>query len=171
MIRSQQNFQTTGCSIFDGTTLTVRCAKNTNGRSIGETRRLTVKSAVLKHVVKRMLKELKDFQIRDRTDAKRLQTRLAKALERACKACGIKKISLYTLRHQALANAKRTLEPAEASALAGHASQSTIIKNYAPRRSGWNIKPIVAIEPDLAAKVRGEITSYAIRADRPSPFR
>ena len=157
---------------FDGTTLTVRCAKNTNGRSIGETRGITIKSAVLKHVVKRMLKELKDFQIRDRTDAKRLQSRLAKALERACKACGIKKISLYTLRHQALANAKRTLEPAEASALAGHASQSTIIKNYASRRSGWKIKPLIAIDPGLAAKVRGDVTSYSIRCDRvaPSPF-
>ena len=162
---------------FDGTTLTVRCAKDTNGRSIGETREITVKSVVLKHVVKHMLKELKDFQIHNLTDAQRLQARLAKTLERACKACGIKKISLYTLRHQALANAKRTLEPAEASALAGHASQSTIIKNYATRRSGWKIKPLIAIDPGLAAKVRGDVTSYSIRCERvapspsPSPFR
>jgi integrase len=154
---------------LDGKRLRVRCAKNTNERSIGEIRDINIENRELRAKIRCLVRQLQGLGIRDEDGARRLHNRLAKALERACKACGIKKISLYTLRHQALATAKRAMEPAEASALAGHVSQITIVRNYAPRRSGWKIKPLISIDAALAAKVRGSITFHPARAGPAAP--
>lgn len=152
-----------------GRRLIVKCAKNTNNRSIGETREVNIDDKAVRGKIKLLLKQLQRLRITNRDEAKRLHGRLAKALERACKACGIKKISLYTLRHQALASAKLTMEPAAASALAGHASQITIIRSYAPRRAGWRLKQLISIDPQLAAKVRTTISFHPARADSAAP--
>jgi integrase len=81
--------------------------------------------------------------------------RLAKALDRACQEAGIRKIAMYTLRHCALATAKRNLTAREVAAFAGHASDRTSQAHYAKRRTGWLLpKALARPGAETVAKVR-----------------
>lgn len=58
-------------------------------------------------------------------------------LARVCKRCGVRRVSLYTLRRVGIATAKAWMTPAEVAAAAGHASTRTAPAHYAKRRHGW----------------------------------
>jgi integrase len=68
---------------------------------------------------------------------KKLHNRLAARLARVCAVLGIKRVSLYTLRHVGMATAKRWVDAYEIAAAAGHGSERTATAHYAKRRSGW----------------------------------
>jgi len=93
-------------------------------------------------------------------DLSTIHDRFAKALAAACDACKIRRISLYTLRHQSLATAKVTMAPEEVAAFAGHGNVNTAFTHYARRRSGWDVKPAVAVSPAEVALVRGEFQQF-----------
>ena len=82
--------------------------------------------------------------------------RLAKHLARACKnkKLRLRIVPLYTLRHQALATAKRFLIAAEVAALAGQACETTATRHYAKSRSGWSEDPRVRPAMRVVALVR-----------------
>src|SRR3546814_19040120 len=63
--------------------------------------------------------------------------------------------TLYSLRHQLLADAKLTLTQPEVAAIAGHASDATAGQHYGRRRSGVRA-PAVAPSPGDVAPVRSE---------------
>jgi integrase len=128
-------------AILRGNMLFVRCAKATNGRGIAE-----VRSLVLDGFGQQEIADLGHFigafQLAARLAGcwQVFHERLAKALCRACQKIGIEKIALYTLRHVALATAKRTLTAREVAAVAGHASERTAQQCYAKKRAGWRLR-------------------------------
>jgi len=141
---------------LEGATLRVRCAKNTNGRGVAGFRTIDMSSWS-----PRKLQAFRDFltrlqaETRKAGDFKRMHQRLAKCLERACKSIKIRKIALYTLRHQAISTAKKNnVKPAEIAAFAGHRSTRTATTSYAKRRAGWNRKVTVRATGDIVALVR-----------------
>ncbi|SIQ42030.1 hypothetical protein [Bosea sp. TND4EK4] len=78
------------------------------------------------------------------------RNRLADRLAQACKACQIRRLSLYSFRHVALATWKAAgLAPWEIAALAGHAVEKSQAA-YAGKRSGWGIDTIDRAEPGRA---------------------
>ena len=96
----------------------------------------------------------------------KLHGRLASRLARVCKAVGIDRVSLYTLRHVGIASAKTWMEPHEVAAAAGHGSVHTATSHYAKRRTGWRGlrlagKPL----PESIANVRG--TARYFQPQRP----
>jgi integrase len=69
-----------------------------------------------------------------------------------------KKVTAYTVRHQARANmAAMGMTPAEVAVVMNHASADTALSHYSPARRAWkhseSAKP-PALDPDLVAKVR-----------------
>lgn len=74
-------------------------------------------------------------------------------------------ICLYTLRHVAIATAKRWLGPSEVAALAGHVSPAIARRSYAPKRSGWR-RMQQSVIPDEASVDRAPAPpKVAFRAD------
>jgi len=143
-------------AVLRGDSLFVRCAKNTNGRGLASFRVLT-----LSGFDRRALAALGEFLADFKREAARARCwqqfaeRLAKALTRACAEVGVKKIALYTLRHCALATAKRAMSPQEVAAFAGHASVQTAQQSYAKRRHGWRLAKVAARPTaEMVAKVR-----------------
>ena len=139
--------------------LVIACAKTTNGRGIGEKRKIRIKNDRVRQELEKFIAELNALTSQV-ADLSTIHDRFAKALAAACDACGIKRISLYTLRHQALATAKVTMAPEEVAALAGHGSVNTAFAHYARRRSGWHVKPAVAVSPVQVALVKGEFRPF-----------
>lgn len=89
-----------------------------------------------------------------------LLRRCQHAIREARKAVGGKarKVTAYTVRHQARANmAAMEMTAEEVAVVMNHASAMTAQSHYAPARSAWKgagkVKP-PAIDPDLVAKVR-----------------
>lgn len=139
--------------------LVIACAKTTNGRGIGEMRKVQIKNDRVRQELDKFINELNDLT----SQVEKLSTihnRFAKALAAACDACKIRRISLYTLRHQALATAKAMMTPHEIAAFAGHASVNTAAAHYGRRRSGWDVKPAIAVSPAQVALVRGEFRPF-----------
>lgn len=132
------------------TTLHVTCAKATNGRALAQVRTIDLSgfSASEQAALRSFLLRIKRLA-REAGSAKKLHARLAKALSRACITISIEKISLYTLRHQALATAKRTMSPVAVAALAGHKTTRTASQHYASKRSGWRRALRVSPTPDM----------------------
>ena len=123
-----------------GDVLIVKCAKATNGRAIAAERLIDLASySELDRTALRGLLRSMKASVAEAGDEKKLHGRLAKALARACETLKIRKIALYTLRHQALATAKRSLNSREVAALAGHKTTRTASRHYASRRSGWKV--------------------------------
>ena len=139
--------------------LVIACAKTTNGRGIGEMRKVQIKNDRVRQELDKFITELNALTSQV-DELSTIHNRLAKALAAACDACKIKRISLYTLRHQALATAKVTMSPEEVAALAGHGSVNTAAAHYGRRRSGWDVKPAVAVSPAEVALVRGEFRPF-----------
>ncbi len=67
------------------------------------------------------------------------RNRLADRLAQACKACEVRRLSLYSFRHVAIATWKAAgLDPWTIAALAGHAARKSQ-GAYAGKNSGWKI--------------------------------
>jgi integrase len=123
----------------EGTWLVVRNAKNSNGRSGYETRRIGLESfppkvieaaAVFARSVPKSISDFKDFA--------HWRNALAELLARCCNKIKLRRLSLYSFRHVALATwARAGASPWEIAALAGHASPRTARRNYAGARHGW----------------------------------
>lgn len=143
-----------------GDRLLVRCAKATNGRAVAETREI-----VLFGFGAGALQELAEFlKLFEQAAAAApswtaFTERLTRALHRLCRGCAIEPIALYTLRHQAIANARVHLSRREVAAFAGHASQRTARRGYPSAGTGWGTP--LACGPDPAS----------IEAVRPLPTR
>ncbi|EIZ82159.1 Phage integrase family protein [Methylobacterium sp. GXF4] len=135
--------------------LVVRCAKATNGRALGTERAYDLHGfdPQLRRGLVMFLRRLRRAAAAA-SSRPAFQDRLAKALTRACHACGIKPISLYTLRHQAIANAKLFLDRIEVAAFAGHASPRTASRNYARRKSGWGVPLLCRPADDSVGAIR-----------------
>lgn len=137
-------------------TLIVQNAKASNGRANGLERQIDISG--LREVT---ISELRTFLelLRKAAQAagsiKRLHNRLAARLARRCKRVGIRRVSLYTLRHVGLATAKNSMSPVEVAAAAGHASVRTAVTSYAKKRFGWKIKWVCRPLPVSIAAVGG----------------
>lgn len=138
-----------------GHQLVVRCAKQTNGRGLGRLRFLDLVGFDDQSVA-----VLRRFLVRFKCDARKASSwdaffeRLSKALTRACRDLQIPPIAPYTLRHQAIANAKIDFSRAEVAAFAGHLSQQSASRSYARRSGGWRIKPVCRPAPNSIACVK-----------------
>lgn len=139
---------------ISGDILIVTCAKHTNGRGVASEREidLTALSGEQRRGLDRFLARLQ-IEAAKCAAWQIFHERLAKALTRACHQIGIQPISLYSLRHQAAATAKRFMAPIEVAALLGHASPRTAAQHYARRAGGWKIDPGVRPTPAIAALV------------------
>lgn len=74
--------------------------------------------------------------------------------------------SLYSLRHQFIANMKSVMKPEEVSALAGHAVTDTAISNYGKKRSSWSPEDINNVPnplPDEVVSVRQQLRFFEDR--------
>lgn len=70
---------------------------------------------------------------------------LAERLARVCSRLGLVRISLYSLRHAAIASWKRAkLTRLEIAAMAGHISTKTASRHYAHSKHGWDPKTLCA---------------------------
>jgi hypothetical protein len=120
--------------------VSVRNAKATQGRSHGETRTL-----IFEGLDESDSKAISDtvalanaWAARGRSAA--LQKLVADTLYRAARAAlGRREAypSLYTFRHQAIANWKTERNAIEVAALCGHARMETAARHYAARRHAW----------------------------------
>ena len=91
---------------------------------------------------------------------------LAERLARICRRLRLVRISLYSMRHAAIATWKRAkLSRVEIAALAGHISIKTACRHYAPSKHGWDPQIVCAkADPRTISVVR----QYS---ERPSSFR
>src|SRR5690606_34936164 len=74
--------------------------------------------------------------------------------------------SLYSLRHQFIANSKSFQTPASVSALAGHIVTETAVSNYGKKRSAWEpdeIRNRAQHVDEEVASVRQQQTFYEER--------
>jgi hypothetical protein len=127
-------------SRVEGNLLITRNAKATNGRGNGTERgrELDMGPRDIARLVA-FLEDLADA-VRAAGSTGRLMGRLSARLARICKAQGIARTSLYTLRHVGMATAKSWMSPLEVAAAAGHASTRTASSHYAKKRRGWGIR-------------------------------
>lgn len=133
--------------------LLIVCAKRSNGRGIARVRRVKLGDEALKVATLRAIAALR-AAVATAGSWSRLYARLSRALTRECRKIGIAPICLYTLRHQAIATAKRHFDLDVVAALAGHASILTATHSYAKRRSGWHERPRLHVPDRLVARVR-----------------
>lgn len=150
--------------------LFIVCAKRSNKRAIARVRRVQLLDEATEIVAARTVKELRG-QIAAAGSWEKLYARLTKALTRECEKIGIAPISLYTLRHQAIATAKRHLAIEVVAALSGHASSTTATHYYAKRRSGWQETPKVEVTDRLVSRVRGSKKAPQLVLAGPSTMR
>jgi integrase len=156
---------------IDGEDLVVINGKVSNRRAHGPDRRIG-----LDCLAKREREVLQFFLASLQAEAKvvgtyaRLQTLLAARLVRHCQKAGVRRVSLYTLRHLGMATAKRFLAPEEVAALAGHATDRTATEHYAKARYGRRAPAVLprANEADIA-RVRKTGRAAGYRASRPKP--
>lgn len=89
---------------------------------------------------------------------------LAERLARICKRLGLVRISLYSLRHAAIASWKRAkLSRVEIAAMAGHISIKTASRHYARSKHGWDPKNLcVKAESETISVVRQYSDSGAV---------
>jgi integrase len=121
----------------EGNVLVVRNGKATNGRANGEerSRDLDMPASVIDELATFLALLAEAAQTAGSPE--RLFDRLSARLARVCKRCGVRRVSLYTLRHVGIATVKAWMTPAEVAAVAGHASTRTASAHYAKRRHGW----------------------------------
>lgn len=139
----------------DTQTLTVMNAKATNGRANGPMRRLRLRNLTRgeREIIQEMIR-----MVRGHEDFCRLYGGVRKVLCATARRVWPRRkmrISLYSSRHQWVANAKRVYDRRTVAALAGHASAETAGHHYARRRRG---QPANLPEPDdkTLAAVRKE---------------
>ena len=140
-----------------GHTLRVVNAKSGNGRALGEEREIGLSGLPLKIVtlVSHLIRLVPLLFAEAGNNWRKVLGRLGERLARVCARIGIRKWSLYTTRHVAIANWKRAgLSDAEIAALAGHSSTRTARQHYAGGRHGWTEEFACARpDPDLVAEI------------------
>ncbi|KVZ44395.1 hypothetical protein [Burkholderia ubonensis] len=151
--------------------LIVRNAKATNGRGNGGYRRLDLSKAEVADIdaLHDMMEMLEGYEAELGFAA--LQGRLAHYMKRATRACfGRRKKypTLYSLRHQFVADAKRSgHSQAEVAALLGQASDETASRHYARAVSGESAVRVSPIAAEVS-RVRAKARAYQ-RTKSPSP--
>jgi len=118
----------------------VRNAKTTQGRSHGETRTLVFErlDSADREAIRATIELARAWAARGKSAV--LQKLVADTLYRAARAAlGRREAypSLYTFRHQAIANWKAERDALEVAALCGHARMETAARHYAARRHAW----------------------------------
>lgn len=143
--------------------LWVRSAKysETNRKGLQPARKLIVDN--LDTVEIRELREIATLLLAERAEGATTATLLRRcqhAIREARKAVGgrSKRVTAYTVRHQARANmAAMGMAPEEVAVVMNHASAMTAQYHYAPARSAWrgsvDAKP-PTVDPELVAMVR-----------------
>jgi hypothetical protein len=123
--------------------LWVKNAKATNGRAPGEVRDINLTN--VPHSIVAVIGDLIALFHRlfdeEEEGWRRALGVLGERLARVCKRLKIRRWSLYTPRHIAIASWKKAgLSPREIAGLAGHISLNTASKHYAGSRFGWTAK-------------------------------
>lgn len=140
-----------------GNKMIVANAKSTNGRSVGKTRTILLDNFPdgIAHLVEELIVQLRRLFDELGENWRRLLGRLGERLARVCARLRIRRWSLYTTRHAAMANWKRAgFGSAEIAALAGHISTKTARNHYAGGRHGWTAKFACARpDPDLTTSI------------------
>jgi hypothetical protein len=144
--------------------LVVPNAKNSNGRAPGSSRPFSLEKVPEQMVqaIGRLIEKMKAL-IETYGTRQQAHNVLAERLARICARLGLVRISIYALRHIAIATWKRArLDRIEIAALAGHVSVKTSSRHYAPARRGWNPKIVcVSADPQTMAIVRHHSESPA----------
>lgn len=143
--------------------LWVRSAKysETNGKGLQPVRMLVVNNLDTFEI--KELEEIASLLLAERANGATtasLLRRCQHAIREARKSVGgrSKRVTAYTVRHQARANmAAMGMAPEEVAVVMNHASAMTAQSHYAPARRAWKgamgAKP-PAVDPELVAKVR-----------------
>jgi integrase len=135
-----------------GQTLHVLNAKSSNGRALGEVRVIGLGGLPLKIItlVSHLIPQVRLLFAEAGNNWRKILGRLGERLARVCARIGVRRWSLYTTRHAAIANWKRaSLSDAEIAALAGHSSMRTARQHYASGRHGWTAE-FACARPDPA---------------------
>lgn len=134
--------------------LKIQNAKNTNGRSHGDTRTLVLKNVSHDdmHSIKTHIYNINTFIQMDSYNY--FYNGCAIALYKACRKCWPRRkrhITLYSTRHQFSANAKSSgFSRAEIAALMGHAVDITATIHYGRKQAGYETLGISPIEDDVS---------------------
>jgi hypothetical protein len=137
-------------------------AKSTNGRANGSVRTMDLSGFRDETVdaVKRMVDRGREWLVKGTYEA--MQGQCAQLMYNTAERMfpGRKlSYSLYTTRHQFMANAKSYHPPEAVSAMAGHGVTNTAAENYGKKRSAWNLDDI----QDKAAPVAEEVATVKRR--------
>jgi len=154
------------CAHLDEHLLHVKNAKNTDGRSFGETRSLIVESEATRRIVSLQL-----AQVVMRPDWKTLHKSCYAAVHRAARALWPSRLKLpgiYTGRHTFCASAKVHFSRIEVAALMGHGSIESASRHYAPRWSGARGRGVRPSAHDIDS-VRNRNAHSDINPTTPSP--
>lgn len=120
-------------------------AKATNARGNGVVRTLDLSDlpTSILAAIKRMSERGLEWQEAGRFDNTKSQvSQLLYAVGEDIFPRRKKHFSLYSCRHQFVANMKSVLEPAEVSALSGHVVTKTARESYGRAQSAWNLEDI-----------------------------
>lgn len=150
-----------------GRTLVILNAKLSNGRAPGVDRRISLERVPeqMVHGIDQLIGTIR-MLIENHGSWQKLHDILAERLARVCRRLRLVRISLYSLRHAAIATWKRAkLSRVEIAALAGHISVQTAWRHYARSKHGWDPQIVcVKADPQTILVVR----RYS---DRPTTFR
>ena len=133
-----------------GRTLVVINAKRSNGRAPGFARRISLERApeAVLTGVRHLIAALRVL-VTELGGWGRVHDVIAERLARVCGRLGLVRISLYSLRHVAIATWKRSgLDKPTIAAMAGHVSIKTAWRHYAPAKRGW-ARRVICNQPDL----------------------
>lgn len=138
------------------THLIVANAKATNGRTPGEVRAIELHKIPPRtaSAIRRLIEDINELV--NKSSWRKVLGILGERLARVCRRLGLRRWSMYTLRHVALAGWKRAkFSAAEIAALAGHISTKTARHHYAGGRHGWSTRYVwVGPDPGLVAIIR-----------------
>jgi len=140
-----------------GGMLIVLNAKHSNHRAPGAVRQISLERAPeqLQQGVRGLMRAVRTL-IEIHASWERARGILAERLARICSRLGLVRISLYSLRHAAIASWKRAkISRVEIAAMAGHISIKTASRHYARSKRGWDPKIVcVKAEPHAISVVR-----------------
>lgn len=140
-----------------GQNLNVLNAKCGNGRALGQMRVIGLSWLPLKIItlVSHLIRQVRLLFAEVGSNWRKILGRLRGAAGASLCTIGIRRWSLYTTRHVAIANWKRaSLSDAEIAALAGHSSTRTARQHCAGGRLGWSAKFACARpDPHLVAGI------------------
>lgn len=133
--------------------LVVKSAKGTNGRGLAETRELSL-GDLPDGQVESLKALIEAIESTAKGNIAALVDRLGARLRRVCKSLNVPPFSLYTTRHQAIANKKSSSSAEDVAAFAGHLSVHTARKHYAPKSGAWAVDKTAKPSPELVQLVQ-----------------